>query len=106
MESERNVLIQQKESTVRKVAEEIRAKSDATAVVTVAEAEKESNILRGEGDAEATRIYAEAYGADQEFYELYRSLEAYKKTFVNSGDVMVIEPDSEFFKYFKQANAQ
>ena len=102
MESERNVLVQKKESTGRKIAEEIRAKAEATAVVTVAEAGKASNILRGEGDAEATRIYAEAFGADEEFYELYRSLEAYKKTFNNSGDIMVIEPDSEFFKYFKQ----
>jgi len=102
MESERNVLVQQKESTGKKIAEEIRAKADATSIVTVAEANKNSNILRGEGDAEATRIYAQAYGADVEFYELYRSLEAYKKTFNGSGDLMVIEPDSEFFKYFKQ----
>jgi membrane protease subunit HflC len=102
MESERNVLVQQKESTGKKIAEEIRAKADATRVVTVANAERDSNILRGEGDAEATRIYAEAFGRDVEFYELYRSLEAYKRTFNNSGDVMVIEPDSEFFKYFKQ----
>lgn len=102
MESERNVLVQQKESTGQKIAEEIRAKADATSVVTVAEAEKQSNILRGEGEAEATRVYAEAYGKNQEFYELYRSLEAYKATFGNEGDVMVIEPDSEFFKYFKQ----
>ncbi|MBT8114202.1 MAG: protease modulator HflC [Arenicella sp.] len=102
MESERNVLVQQKESTGKKIAEEIRAKADATGLVTVAEAEKRANILRGEGDAQATRIYAEAFGEDIEFYELYRSLEAYKNTFNNAGDVMVIEPDSEFFKYFKQ----
>ena len=103
MESERNVLVQQKESTGKKIAEEIRAKADATSVVTVAEAEKQSNIIRGEGEAEATRIYAEAFGQDTEFYELYRSLDAYKNTFNNGGDVMVIEPDSEFFKYFKQS---
>jgi len=103
MESERNVLVQQKESTGKKIAEENRAKADATRVVTIAEADKTSNILRGEGEGEATRIYAEAYGEDREFYELYRSLEAYKKTFGGGGDVMVLEPDSEFFKYFKQA---
>lgn len=102
MESERNVLVQTKESTGRKIAEEIRAKADATSVVTVADADRLANILRGEGDAEATRIYAEAFGKDIEFYELYRSLEAYRKTFTGS-DMMVIEPDSEFFKYFKQA---
>jgi len=103
MRSERNVLVQQKESTGKKIAEEIRAKADATSVVTLAEADRESNILRGEGDAEATRIYAEAFGKDIEFYELYRSLEAYKKTFNGSGDMMVIDPDSEFFKYFKKS---
>ena len=102
MESERNVLVQQKESTGKKIAEEIRAKAEATRLVTVANAERESNILRGNGDAQATRIYAEAYGQDTEFYELYRSLEAYKSTFNNAGDMMVIEPDSEFFKFFKQ----
>jgi len=102
MESERNVLVQQKESTGKKIAEEIKAKADATRLVTVANAERDSNILRGNGDAQATRIYAEAYGQDTEFYELYRSLEAYKSTFNNAGDVMVIEPDSEFFKFFKQ----
>lgn len=102
MESERNVLVQQKESTGKKIAEEIQAKADATKVVTIADAERQSNILRGEGDAEATRIYAQAYGEDTEFYSLYRSLEAYKNTFNSNGDIMVIEPDSEFFQYFKQ----
>ncbi len=102
MRSERNVLVQQKESTGQKIAEEIRAKADATRVITLADAERDSNILRGEGDATATRVYAEAFGRDAEFYELYRSLEAYKQTFQSQGDIMVIEPDSEFFKYFKQ----
>jgi len=101
MESERNVLVQQKESTGKKIAEEIRAKAEATRLVTVANAERDSNILRGEGDAQATRIYAEAFGQDPEFYEFYRSLEAYKRTFEKNGDVMIIEPDSEFFQYFK-----
>lgn len=105
MKSERNVLVQQKESTGQKIAEEIRAKADATRVVTLAEADQSANIIRGQGDAEATRIYADAFGQDTEFYELYRSLEAYRKTFNSDGDVMVIEPDSQFFKYFKQ-NAQ
>lgn len=101
MESERNVLVQQKESTGRKEAEEIRAKAEATRLVTIANAERDSNILRGEGEAEATRIYAEAFGQDPDFYEFYRSLEAYKRTFEKNGDVMIIEPNSEFFQYFK-----
>ena len=101
MKSERNVLVQQKQSTGKKIAEEIRAKAEAKKLVTIANAERDANILRGSGDAEATRIYAEAYGADTDFYEFYRSLEAYKQTFNKNGDVMIIEPDSEFFQYFK-----
>jgi len=101
MKSERYVLVQQKESTGKKLAEEIRAKADATSRVTIANAKRDANIIRGEGDAEATRIYAEAYSQDPEFYEFYRSLEAYKRTFEKNGDVMIIEPDSEFFQYFK-----
>jgi len=104
MESERNVLVQQKESTGKKVAEEIRAKAEAKRQVTLANAERDANILRGEGEAQATRIYAQAYGQDPEFYEYYRSLEAYKGTFNNNGDVMIIEPDSEFFQYFKKGS--
>ncbi len=102
MESERNVLVQQRESTGKKVAEEIRSKADATRVVTIADAERDANVIRGEGEATATRIYAEAFGQDKEFYEYYRSLEAYKQTFSSGSDFMVIEPDSQFFKYFKQ----
>ena len=101
MESERNVLVQQKESTGEKIAEEIRAKAEAKRLVMVANAERDANILRGEGDAQATSIYAQAYGKDPQFYEFYRSLEAYKRTFDKDGDVMIIEPDSEFFQYFK-----
>ena len=101
MESERNVLVQQKESTGEKIAEEIRAKAEAKRLVMVANAERDANILRGEGDAQATSIYAQAYGKDPQFYEFYRSLEAYKRTFDKNGDVMIIEPDSEFFQYFK-----
>jgi membrane protease subunit HflC len=103
MESERNVLVQQKESTGKKEAEEIRAKADATSLVTVAEADRKANIIRGEGDALATRIYAQAYSQDPEFYSLYRSLEAYRETFNQGGDLMIVEPDSEFFDFFKKA---
>ena len=104
MKSEREVLVQQKQSTGKKVAEEIRAKAEATSLVTIANAERDANIIRGQGEAESTRIYAEAYGKDSEFYEFYRSLQAYKSTFKKEGDVMIIEPDSEFFQYFKQGS--
>ena len=100
MESERNVLVQQKESTGEKIAEEIRAKAEAKRLVMVANAERDSNILRGEGDALATSIYAQAYGKDPEFYGMYRSLNAYKSTFSGKNDVLLIKPDSDFFKYF------
>jgi membrane protease subunit HflC len=67
----------------------------------VAEAEREAQIKRGEGDAEATRIYADAYTQDSEFFSFYRSLTAYQNTFRNDEAMMVIEPDSDFFKYLK-----
>jgi membrane protease subunit HflC len=69
--------------------------------VLLAEAYRDSEIVRGEGDARATEIYAEAYGKNEEFYKFYRSLTAYTSTFSNSGDVILLEPDSEFFRYFK-----
>jgi membrane protease subunit HflC len=67
----------------------------------LADASRDAEKIRGEGDATATGIYAKAYGKDIEFYSLYRSLNAYKTTFANKGDILVIEPTSEFFKYFK-----
>ena len=67
----------------------------------IADAYRDAEKLRGEGDAAATEIYANAYGKDVEFYSLYRSLNAYKSTFANKNDVLVLEPDTEFFKYFK-----
>ena len=82
-------------------AEKIRADADRQRVVVQAEAFREAERLRGEGDAKASEIYAGAYGADADFYALYRSLNAYKSTFNNKGDVLVLEPESEFFGYFK-----
>ena len=71
-------------------------------VVILAEAYKKSEQLRGEGDAEATAIYAEAYSVDPEFYEFTRSLKAYTETFQNKSDVMLIDSESEFFKYLNK----
>jgi len=96
----------------KKEAEKFRAEGVGTATRIKAEAEKTSQILlakayeeaqniRGAGDAEATRIYAEAYNRDAEFFSFYRSLEAYRKSFEANDQVLVLEPDSEFFKYFK-----
>lgn len=82
-------------------SERIRADADRQRTVTMAEAYRDSEKLRGEGDAKASEMYAKAYNRNPEFFSLYRSLSAYKKSFTE-GDVMVLEPDSEFFKYFNQ----
>ena len=84
-------------------AEKIRATADQRAQITVAEAYGAAERTRGEGDAKAAEIYARAYGQDPEFYRFYRSLQAYRDAMRGKQDVMVIEPDSEFFRYFKGA---
>ena len=102
MNSERARIAAQYRANGEQEAEEIRAEADRTSQVTVAQATKRSEELRGEGDAIATKVYADAYGQDEEFYAFYRSLNAYRTTFQEGGDLMVLEPDSEFFKYFNQ----
>jgi len=82
-------------------AEKIRANADRERVVIVADAYREAEQLKGEGDAKAAEIYANAYNQDSEFYAFYRSLNAYKQSFTGSGDVMVLQPDSDFFRYLK-----
>ena len=86
-------------------SERIQADADRQRDILLAEAYRDSEIVRGEGDAKATEIYAEAFGRDPEFYKFYRSLQAYTTTFSTTGDVILLEPDSEFFKYFKQSKA-
>lgn len=84
----------------REEAERIRADADRQVQVILANAEREGQTLRGEADAIATRIYADAYGRDEEFYAFYRSLQAYGNAFGGSQDVLVIDPSSSFFDYF------
>jgi len=84
----------------RESAERISADADREVQVILAEAQRDGQTLRGEGDARSTEIYANAYGADQEFYAFYRSLQAYGNAFGGSGDVMVLDPKSSFFDYF------
>ncbi|MEW5727654.1 MAG: protease modulator HflC [Pseudomonadota bacterium] len=79
--------------------QQIRARADRERTVMLAEAERAANVLRAEGDAESARIYNEAYGRDPKFYDFYRSLESYRKSF-GEGDTMVLSPDSDFFRYF------
>jgi len=83
-------------------AEKIRANADRQGTIIIAEAYKEAEQLRGAGDAKSAGIYATAYNQNREFYSFYRSLNAYRKVFNKGGDLMVLEPDSEFFKYFNK----
>jgi len=101
MEAERERVAREFRSQGAEAAERIRADADRQRVVTMANAFKDAEILRGEGDAKSAEIYAKAYGADTEFFTFYRSLNAYKKTF-SSSSMMVLDPDSDFFRYFKQ----
>ena len=106
MRTERNRLAEQLRSEGKEIAREIRAVADKDRVVILAEAYKKAEQLRGEGDAEATRIYAEAFGQDPEFYEFTRSLKAYVETFENKSDVLLIDSNSEFFKYLNSKIAE
>ena len=106
MRTERNRLAEQLRSEGKEIAREIRAVADKDRVVILAEAYKKAEQLRGEGDAESTRIYAEAFGQDPEFYEFTRSLIAYVETFENKSDVLLIDSNSEFFKYLNSKIAE
>ncbi|TAL50826.1 MAG: protease modulator HflC [Methylovulum sp.] len=101
MEAERERVAREFRSQGAEAAERIRADADRQRVVTLANAYREAEKLRGEGDARSAEIYAQAYGQDAEFFAFYRSLNAYKKTFSNSS-MMVLDPDSEFFQYLKK----
>jgi len=101
MEAERERIAREFRSQGSEAAEKIRADADRQSVVTKANAFKDAEKLRGEGDAKSSEIYAKAFGADPEFYNFYRSLNAYKKTF-NKSSTLVLDADSEFFRYFKQ----
>ncbi len=87
-------------------AEAIRADADAKVIVIGATAESQANSVKGAGDAQASKIYADVYGQDPEFYSFYRSLEAYKETFKGNNDMLVIKPDDAFFKYFRRSGSQ
>ena len=106
MRSERQRVAQDFRSRGKAEGEKIRAVADRRAVIIEADAYKKAEKIRGEGDAKSAEIYANAYQKDEEFYAFYRSLGAYRKSMGKSGDIMVIEPDAEFFKYFKGQSGQ
>ncbi|TDK68258.1 protease modulator HflC [Sapientia aquatica] len=101
MKAERTRVANELRSTGYAESEKIRADADKQSTVILAEAYRDAENLRGEGDARASRIYAQAFGQNPEFYKFYRSLEAYRSSFKNKSDVLVVDPNSEFFKYFK-----
>lgn len=101
MATEREKLAQEFRSRGRELAEGIRADADRQRTVSLAEAFAEAEETRGEGDGEAARIYASAYSSDPEFYSLYRSLEAYQRTFAGKDDIMIIDTNSRFLRYLK-----
>jgi membrane protease subunit HflC len=105
MKAERTRVANELRSTGAAESEKIRADADRQRTVILAEAYRDAENIRGEGDAKASQIYAQAFGQNPEFYKFYRSLEAYKASFRNRSDVMVLDPNSEFFKYFKNPGA-
>ena len=101
MEAERKSVANQLRSEGASEAERIRAEADKERAVIIANAYKEAQRVKGEGDAKASAVYAEAFGKNPEFYAFYRSLEAYRSSFNNRSDMLVLEPNSDFFKYLK-----
>lgn len=101
MVAERTRVANELRSTGAAESEKLRAEADKTRAVIIAEAYREAQKIKGEGDAKAAAIYAKAYEQSPEFYTFYRSLDAYKAGFKGKGDILVLDPNSDFFKYFK-----
>jgi modulator of FtsH protease HflC len=100
MRSERERIAAEHRAQGEEAAKGIRAVAERERTVLLAEAERDAEKSRGEGDARATEIYGKAYARNAEFYDFYRSMNAYRNALANKNDVLVLEPDSEFFKYF------
>jgi len=103
MKSERVRVANELRSTGSAESEKIRADADRQRTVILAEAYRDAENIRGEGDAKASATYAQAFSQSPEFFKFYRSLEAYRASFKSSGDLLIIDPTSEFFKYFKNS---
>lgn len=100
MKTERDREAKQERAEGQETAQRIRAEAERDRTVVLAEAHRQASILRGQGDGEATRIFADAFNRDADFYAFYRSLQAYR-TSLGEGTTMVLSPDSEFFRYFR-----
>lgn len=106
MEAERHAVAREHRSRGMEEAEIIRADVDARVTVMVADAERNSRTVRGEGDALAASVYANAYNKNAEFFSFVRSMEAYRKSFNSKDDIIVIQPDNDFFKYMETDKVQ
>lgn len=106
MRAERAAVAREHRSEGKEEAEVIRANVDARVTVMLADAERNARELRGEGDAEAARIYAETYSKSPDFYAFLRSMDAYKNSFNSKQDVLIVEPDSDFFRYMKDTSGK
>ncbi len=104
MRTERYRLAEELRAEGKEISNEIRSKAEKEKVIILAEAYKTSEQIRGEGDAQAAAIYANAFSKDPEFYEFTRSLKAYINTFQNKSDVLLIDPETDFFKYLNKSD--
>jgi membrane protease subunit HflC len=106
MDAERKRVANELRATGNAESEKIRADADRQREVILANAYRDAQKIKGDGDAKAASLYAAAYGRNAEFYAFYRSMEAYKQSFKNKSDVMVVDPSSSFFKYLKSSTKQ
>jgi len=105
MEKERAKIAREIRSEGQEQSQKIRAEADRLRAETLAEAYSTAEQTRGEGDAQSAKVYADAYAEDPGFYNLYRSLNAYRKAFNGGGDIMLIDPESDFFRFFNSTEA-
>jgi len=105
MAAERERVAKELRAQGEEAAEKIRADADRQRAILLANANRDAEQVRGEGDATATATYADAFGRDEEFYKLYRSLNAYRDSFNSKQDLMILDPSSDFFQYFKQPDS-
>lgn len=103
MEADRVRIAAELRAQGKEAANQIRVNAEQQRATIQANAYRQAQTIRGQGDAEAAQIYAKAYGQDPDFYAFYRSLEAYRQSFGNQGNVLVLEPNSHFFRFFNQA---
>jgi len=104
MAAERARIAAERRAEGREAAEGKRATADRERTVILADAYRDGQIIRGEGDARAAEIYANAYNKDREFYAFYRSIDAYRKSMGKEGDLLVLDPDNDFFRYLNQSD--